>query len=73
MLDILARLWGTLTAVWTEHGCMIDPYGGCAAVAQPTTDEGCNLDPNGGCAAVSQPTTGEGCGIDPHGGCLPGS
>ena len=72
LFDVLARLWGSFTAVWAEHGCKLDPNGGCAAVAEPTTDSGCKIDPNGGCAA-SQATSDEGCALDPHGGCTPGS
>ncbi|HYN22866.1 MAG TPA: hypothetical protein VE078_18035 [Thermoanaerobaculia bacterium] len=45
--------------VWetADEGCMIDPWGGCAAGAvpgedlgTPSTDSGCIIDPWGGCA-----------------------
>lgn len=79
-MDLLDRLWGALTGIWAEAGCIIDPNGGCTPVsAAPGTDEGCILDPNGGCAAVQAeppspaPATDEGCIIDPNGGCAPRS
>jgi hypothetical protein len=80
-LDFLARLWGSLTAIWAESGCWIDPNGGCLddTPLPPGTDEGCKLDPNGGCVTVQSeaseppPSPDEGCKLDPHGGCLPGS
>ena len=78
--DFLGRLWGTLTGIWAEAGCIIDPNGGCGpASAVPGTDAGCIADPNGGCAAVQAeppapaPGTDEGCIIDPNGGCAPRS
>ena len=67
LFDVLARLWGALTAVWSEHGCGIDPYGVC-------TDHGCGLDPYGSCEPVApQSTADHGCMLDPHGICVPGS
>lgn len=73
--DILARLWSTVSALWSDEGCNGDPHGGCAV---PSPSAGCNIDPHGGCAVEEeapplQPTTDEGCKIDPHGGCTPGS
>ena len=54
LFDVLARLWGTLTAVWSEHGCKIDPFGACEPVApQPTADHGCMIDPHGICVPGS--------------------
>jgi hypothetical protein len=77
--NVLARLWDSLTTVWSEEGCGIDPNGGCGTGQPPTSDEGCNGDPNGGCAAaegeapIPPPTADSGCKLDPHGGCTPGS
>lgn len=63
--DLLNRLWGTLTGIWAEAGCIIDPHGGCGA----TPDEGCILDPHGGCGTSPTPArSDEGCIIDPNGG-----
>jgi hypothetical protein len=79
LFDVLARLWGSLTAVWSESGCKIDPNGGCGTGQPPTTDSGCKIDPHGGCAAaqgeapIPPPTTDSGCKLDPNGGCAPGS
>lgn len=59
LLDIFARLWGSLTAAWSESGCNVDPHGGCATAQEeppspsPTTDHGCKIDPNGGCTPGS--------------------
>jgi hypothetical protein len=74
--DLLDRLWSTLTGIWAEAGCIIDPHGGCGtSPTAPGTDAGCIIDPNGGCAAVQAeppaPRTDEGCIIDPNGGCAP--
>ena len=77
--DIFARLWDSLTAIWEEAGCTLDPHGGCGTDQPPTTDAGCGLDPHGGCATTQEvappppPTLDEGCNADPHGGCTPGS
>lgn len=75
-LDLLSRLWGTLTSVWSETGCHIDPHGGCASSETPPADQvdtGCQIDPNGCPAAqAEQPSADEvdeGCQIDPNGGC----
>jgi hypothetical protein len=73
LFDVLARLWGSLTAGWSEEGCMIDPHGGCTEASAPTTDSGCKIDPYGGCAADSQPTADHGCKLDPNGVCMPES
>lgn len=74
--DLLNRLWETLTGIWAEAGCILDPHGGCGT----TPDAGCILDPNGGgCSAVqteppaTAPRAAEGCIIDPNGGCAPRS
>src|SRR6266545_1243883 len=57
-LDVIVGLWG-------DAGCIIDPYGACAAIPSTSAaDEGCGIDPYGGCFALE-----EGCGLDPHGGC----
>lgn len=55
---VLARLWSTVSAFWSDEGCKLDPHGGCAVEEE---------------APPLQPTTDEGCKIDPHGGCTPGS
>lgn len=39
-----AAFLDSLSSLWSESGCMIDPNG-CAA---PRTDEGCHIDPSGG-------------------------
>jgi hypothetical protein len=80
---LLTHLWGTLTALWGENGCSLDPYGGCSGrtTASPavTPDSGCTIDPYGGCAgtggAAASPgeTPDEGCTIDPYGRCAGGS
>jgi hypothetical protein len=62
-LALLERLWSTLTSVWAEEGCHIDPDGRCApsqgsgltAPANP----GCQSSP-GGCAAVQVASPAEG-------------
>lgn len=59
--DLLSRLWTSLTVLWAQTGCKIDPHGGCTA----RTDVGCIIDPHGGCTS---PGTDEGCILDPHGG-----
>jgi len=55
--DLLARFWSSLTALWPDGGCSVDPSGRCdphRAVQPPVTpDGGCSLDPNGGCAGGS--------------------
>jgi len=75
-LDIFARIWGSLTAIWSAAGCGIDPHGGCGPGQPPPTDSGSTLDPYGAEqieAASPPPTTDAGCIADPHGGCRPGS
>jgi len=57
-LDILARLWSTVSVLWSASGCNLDPHGGCAAQED---------------APAPPPAADEGCGLDPHGGCAPGS
>lgn len=73
-LDLFARIWGSLAAIWSAEGCAIDPHGGCGPSQPPRTDEGCSGDPHGGCGtaqgeAPAPPTTDSGCNADPHGGC----
>jgi hypothetical protein len=74
--DILARLWSTVSAIWSDSGCNLNPHGGCAV---PPTKEGCKIDPHGRCISeqeedpAQQPSADEGCMIDPHGACAPGS
>ncbi len=78
-LDIFARVWDSLAAIWAEEGCNLDPHGGCWNGPAPTVDAGCNVDPHGGCGTALQavpsppPTTDAGCNLDPHGSCTPGS
>jgi hypothetical protein len=78
--DLLTCLWGSLTAVWSDIGCSIDPYGGgCpgGTGSSETPDEGCSVDPDGHCVtgAESGPpiTPDEGCSADPYGRCNSGS
>jgi hypothetical protein len=52
--DRLARLWSAVTALWSEEGCSVDPYGRCGAANSPAApaeklDNGCKIDPFGGC------------------------
>jgi hypothetical protein len=80
---VLARLLGTLTSLWGEEGCSLDPYGGCTrrstAIPPVTPDNGCYIDPYGGCTgtggAATSPgeTLDEGCSADPYGRCSGGS
>jgi hypothetical protein len=71
----LARLWDSFTAIWSEEGCTIDPYGcpnGTGAPAFP--DAGCSTDPDGRCLPdaselLPPPSPDEGCSADPYGGC----
>ncbi|HEX7185118.1 MAG TPA: hypothetical protein VF756_25040 [Thermoanaerobaculia bacterium] len=55
----LAGLWGWLTRLWAENGCIIDPDG-CAGAQG---DNGCILDPDG-CAGAQGDN---GCIADPNG------
>lgn len=50
-LDLLSRLWGALTSLWGDAGCIIDPNGVCSARAGAVgqVDAGCILDPDGRC------------------------
>ena len=72
----LAGLWGWLTRLWAENGCLIDPSGcagaqgdnGCIAdpggCADTQIDNGCIIDPDG-CADTQ---IDNGCILDPDGG-----
>lgn len=79
--DFFAQLWGALTAIWSENGCTIDPFGCPGGNGGESPDEGCTIDPDGRClpgAAQAPPpvpreTTDNGCTIDPNGGCRSGS
>ncbi len=62
--ELLSQIWSSLTAIWENAGCILDPHGGCA-----TTD----VTPPPGPDEVSPPSTDEGCILDPHGGCRQGS
>jgi hypothetical protein len=78
-MGFLAQLWSTLTAVWSEAGCSIDPYGcpdGTGAPESP--DAGCSMDPNGRCLPGATeipptPSQDEGCSMDPNGRCQTGT
>jgi hypothetical protein len=70
--SVLSRLWNSLTGVWAQTGCGIDPYGGACLTGTPgSPDEGCTIDPYGRC--LPAPTTDDGCSADPFGGCRSGS
>ena len=57
VLAWLSSLWSDLTAWFaeldTDHGCAVDPHGGCGSQPEPPTeldtDNGCVVDPHGGC------------------------
>jgi hypothetical protein len=56
--DLLDRLWTPVTALWSEAGCMIDPYGLYGAanstpVPTENLDNGCKIDPYGACRSGS--------------------
>lgn len=59
-LDLLSRFWSTLSALWGENGCTLDPNGRCVTNPGDNTSSGT--------------TTGDsGCTIDPDGRCLSGN
>jgi hypothetical protein len=63
-----SQLWSLLTELWSEEGCIIDPYGGCGAGSAPLGDAGCGLDPHGGCGDAPRGSLVKaGCGLDPYG------
>ena len=68
----LTHFWRSLTSLWAEAGCSLDPDGRCfTGSSQLNTDNGCSADPNGRCITVSsQPKTDAGCTADPDGRCL---
>ena len=53
--DVLQQIWGWVTSIFGEgeeakadHGCGIDPNGGCAGKGESIDeDHGCGIDPNG--------------------------
>ena len=50
--EVLAFLWGTLTSIWEENGCSIDPSGLTGACQQGHSLAGpgvnaCSLNPDG--------------------------
>ncbi|HEX7186379.1 MAG TPA: hypothetical protein VF756_31445 [Thermoanaerobaculia bacterium] len=57
-------LWGWLTYLWAEAGCIIDPNG----CADTQGDEGCIIDPDG-CAGTQRDAS---CIADPNGTCAEG-
>ncbi len=65
--DLLSRVWTSLTVLWAQTGCKIDPHGGCTSSG---TDAGCIIDPNGRCADTE--FIDAGCIADPNGGCTGG-
>ncbi len=78
--DLIARLWGSLTAIWGEGGCGIDGNGGCRDTqAVPTktgrrlvtANAGCEYDPNGRCRSGPAVEREAGCIFDPDGRCHP--
>lgn len=77
---LFARLWGAVSAVWGEEGCIYDPNGLCrerqAVPASPgdrrvTMNAGCEYDPDGRCRSGAAMERAEGCGIDGNGSCKP--
>jgi hypothetical protein len=64
--DLLTRMWGFLTAAWSENGCEADPSGRCL----PAIDNGCEFDPDGHCLPHQGTATADnGCEFDPSGRC----
>jgi hypothetical protein len=60
---LLERLWNSLTSLWAEEGCRIDPDGRCvpnqgSGLTVPT-NTGCQSDPDG-CSAVQVASPAEG-------------
>ncbi|HEV7784078.1 MAG TPA: hypothetical protein VGQ28_02010 [Thermoanaerobaculia bacterium] len=59
---VIALLWGTLTRVWEEEGCSLDPSGLTGACHQGhplvgPANNGCSIDPNGAsCSRATNPT-----------------
>lgn len=77
---LLSRLWGAVSAVWGEEGCIYDPNGRCregqAVAANPggrqvTANAGCEYDPDGRCRSGAAVEREAGCDIDGNGGCQP--
>lgn len=72
--SLAARLWVSLSGLWSENGCSVDPNGACGASSQAATAEnGCSVDPDGRCAGrpagAATESLDEGCSVDPSGGC----
>jgi hypothetical protein len=67
---VLSRLWGHLSILWSDIGCVIDPSGRCGGSPSPSqTDIGCGADPDGRCHAATPSQADIGCILDPSGGC----
>lgn len=72
--SLFGRLWHSLSAVWGQEGCIMDPNGGCrerssgAPVegrSQITENGGCIMDPDGRCGSS---VSAEGSSSLLHGG-----
>lgn len=51
---LLAQLWSVVTALWSNNGCSMVPYGVCgdgSTAPEPTENlnNGCSVDPFGRC------------------------
>jgi hypothetical protein len=74
---LAAQLWTSLSGLWDENGCSLDPDGRCAGgvagAATESLDEGCSVDPDGRCdrgaANAATESLDEGCSLDPSGRC----
>lgn len=67
----VGRLWGSLSAVWGEEGCIMDPDGRCRSGAAAEREIGCGIDGNGSCRSGLAVDREAGCDIDGNGGCKP--
>jgi hypothetical protein len=52
-LNLLARLWETVAAIWAPLGYTIGLAMDQSPAPAPTADEGCMIDPHGGCKSGS--------------------
>jgi len=73
-------LWGLMTALWSDAGCHLDPFGRClddlGGTASGQADNGCRADPFGRCLDLGGTASGQaenGCSADPFGRCGSGS
>ncbi len=69
--DLLGRVRGFFSSIWSPNGCEIMPDGRCgAAPKQIFGENGCLLMPDGRCGAAPSQIFGEsGCVIEPEGRC----